>query len=212
MKMKHPRTYHISWSASISSDDKILESLTQFYDKEIVITEKRDGECTSLYNDGYIHARSIDGNSHPWQDIIKSEWRQKCFNLPDGWRIVGENLYAEHSISYINLKTWIEIFAIFDENNIAISWDSMIEWCELLELNPVPILYRGIFDYNFIRYFHKTLDLDKQEGYVMRISDEINYNNWGSEVCKWVRKNHVQTDDEHWSKNWKSNKLMIGDV
>lgn len=137
---KHPRTLHLPWSNVEDSTDKVLPSVSQFENQEVVITEKRDGKNTSLYPYGLIHARSLDGRNHPWQDVIKAEWAQKCFNLPKGWRVVGENLRAEHSIRYENLKSWLEVFTLFNESNQVLSWKDTVEWCELLDLSLVPVL------------------------------------------------------------------------
>lgn len=206
MKHKHPRTYHLPWTEEMHSDDKILKCLDAFIDQEVVVTEKRDGENTSLYHNGSIHARSLSGTSHAWQDVIKAMWAERCRDLPEGWRVVGENLYAQHSIRYENLKQWIEVFAIFDEHNTALSWDAMVEWCDLLGLIHVPVLWCGIWDEDQIRYKGYQLDRETQEGYVVRVANAIRYSDWSTHVAKWVRKGHVQTK-EHWTKTWIPNQL-----
>lgn len=206
MKCKHPRTFHLPWTEELHSDDKILKSTAFFHANEVVVTEKRDGENTSLYHDSSIHARSLNGTSHAWQDAIKAMWAERCRDLPDGWRVVGENLYAQHSIRYESLKQWIEVFAIFDEQNTALSWDETVEWCEMLGLVHVPVLWRGIWDENQIRQIGPQLDCAQQEGYVVRVTDQILYSNWSTHVAKWVRKGHVQTKD-HWTKSWIPNQL-----
>lgn len=206
MKFKHPRTFHFPWTKELHSDDKVLESLDAFYGKEVIVTEKRDGENTSLYKDGSLHARSLNGSSHVWQDAIKAMWAEKSYHLPDGWRVVGENLYAQHSIRYENLKTWLEVFAIFDENNNALSWDEMIEWCDLLDLNCVPVLWRGEWDEEKIRQIDKMINQNTQEGYVVRVTESICYHDWSTHVGKWVRLGHVQTE-KHWTKSWCVNQL-----
>ena len=43
----------------------------------------------------------------------------------------------------------------------------------------------------------EKLDLEKQEGYVVRLHDEFKFVDFNKSVCKFVRKGHVQTD-EHW--------------
>lgn len=101
---KHPRTFHLPWSECLHSDDKRIENTDFFIGKEVIITEKRDGENTSLYPSGKIHARSLDGSNHPWQAVIKAMWSERCYLLPEGWRVVGENLYAQHSVHYHNLS------------------------------------------------------------------------------------------------------------
>lgn len=46
-----------------------------------------------------------------------------------------------------------------------------------------------------------------REGIVMRITDSFPIIEFPRCVCKYVRANHVQTD-EHWTKNWKKAKLV----
>lgn len=46
-----------------------------------------------------------------------------------------------------------------------------------------------------------------REGVVVRITDSFKIEDFSKYVCKYVRPNHVQTD-EHWTKNWKKAKLV----
>jgi len=41
---KYPRTRHAPWSRTIGDDDKVHTSMEQFHGKEVVVTEKMDGE------------------------------------------------------------------------------------------------------------------------------------------------------------------------
>lgn len=41
-----------------------------FLGQEVVVTEKIDGENTTMYPD-HIHARSLDSNHHPSRNIVK---------------------------------------------------------------------------------------------------------------------------------------------
>ena len=54
---KYNRTYHLSWSLGATNDDRISNSVDSLLGKEIVITEKLDGENTGMTNDG-VYARS----------------------------------------------------------------------------------------------------------------------------------------------------------
>src|SRR5690606_36086297 len=45
-RMKYPRTYHLPQSPGMNDDDRMLKSLEIFHNREIVITEKMDGENT----------------------------------------------------------------------------------------------------------------------------------------------------------------------
>jgi hypothetical protein len=46
-----------------------------------------------------------------------------------------------------------------------------------------------------------------KEGIVMRLAGEFDGDDFPNYVCKYVRANHVQTD-EHWTRNWKKAELI----
>lgn len=194
-KFKYPRTHHVLWSKGVSSDDKIQKDLSFFEGKEIVITEKKDGENSTLMND-CIYARSIDSNNHPSRNWLKGLWGNIRYNIPENWRICGENMFAKHSIYYDNLDSYFYVFNIWNEDNVCLSFDDTIEWCKLLNLEHVPVIYRGIFDLELIKSI--KIDEEKQEGYVMRIAESFKYSDFQKSVVKYVRKNHVQTTT-HWT-------------
>jgi hypothetical protein len=198
-KFKYPRTPHIDFSPGISNDDKVIKDLSSFKNKEIIITEKIDGECSSISRD-YIHARSLDSKDHESRHWLKGLWGEIRYNIPEDWRICGENVYAKHSIYYENLESYFYVFNIWNENNDCLSFDETLEWCNLLNLIHVPVLYRGIFDYSFIEEFSKTIDINKQEGFVIRLAEKFNYYDFGKSMIKWVRNGHIQSD-EHWMFN-----------
>lgn len=196
-KIKYPRTYHLPFSEGVGSDDKIQYDLSFFDGKEVVVTEKKDGENTTLMTNS-IYARSLDSNNHPSRNWIKGLWGGIRFDIPEFWRICGENLYAKHSIYYDNLTSYFMVFNIWNENNVCLSWDETVEWCELFKLEHVPVLYRGIFDVSKLKTLSQELNTEKQEGFVVRITDSFKFSDFNKFVIKWVRKNHVTTD-EHWS-------------
>jgi len=196
--VKYGRTFHLPWSEGITSDDKIITDLSRFEGKYVVATEKMDGENTSLYTD-YTHARSINSNNHPSRDWVKGLWSRMGYNIPERWRVCGENLFAKHSIHYTEengnpLSTYFYMFSIWDEINNCLSWDETKEWSELLGLTLVPVLYEGIWDVDAL----KNINVDNKEGYVVRIKDEFHYSNFRNCVAKFVRANHVQTSN-HWT-------------
>lgn len=198
---KYPRTLHASWSEHISDDDKIQLDLSRLIGQDVVITEKRDGENSSLYR-SHFHTRSLDSNNHPSRNWVKGLWGNIRHEIPEGWRICGENLYAKHSIFYADLPSYFEVFSIWDENNVCLSWDKTKEWCNLLGLTTVPVLFEGSlneYNLNWIKtVLPTTLDLTKQEGYVVRLYDEFTFDDFDLCVVKWVRPNHVQTS-KHWA-------------
>lgn len=194
MKVKYPRSYHLPWSEGCTSDDKKLSSLEHFYGKEIIMSEKRDGENTTIASE-YTHARSLDSVDHPSRHWLKGMWANMKYNIPEDWRVCGENLYAKHSVGYDDLKTYFEVFSIWNEKNICLSYDDTLDWCELLDLVHVPVLYRGVFDEKFLRDY--KIDTEKVEGYVIRLADSFKYEDFNVSLAKWVRENHIQTS-KHW--------------
>jgi len=208
-RFKFPRTPHLSWSPGFTSDDIRLKDFSRFeIMREVVVTEKLDGENTTIYSDGYIHARSIDSDNHPSRNWVKRELVSKAYELPEGWRICGENVYAIHSIEYNSLPTFFFVFAVIDDTNTCLSWDDTKEFVEVLGLQTVPLLYRGHWDEDRIRQcMRRTSSFGTaQEGYVVRNAGSFPMNEYAQNVAKYVRKGHVQTD-EHWTKNWKPAKL-----
>ena len=202
---KYPRTYHLPWSGGISCDDKVIDNINHFNDKRIIITEKMDGENTTLYNN-YYHARSIDSRNHISRNWVKSWWSSIKHNIPESFRICGENLFAKHSIEYSDLSSYFLCFSIW-ENTTCLDWDNTKLWCELLEISMVPILYDGIFNIDVITQLQSKMDFNKQEGYVIRIADEFNITEFKYSVSKYVRSGHVQTD-KHWMTTQLENNLL----
>jgi hypothetical protein len=192
--VKYPRTPHLPWSPGGTSDDAYLVDVSQFEGRHVVVTEKMDGENTTLYRDG-SHARSIDSRHHSSRDWVKAFHSGFAPQIPEGWRFCGENVYALHSVAYGDLPSFFLLFSIWDERNHCLSWDETIEWSLLLSLNRVPEIYRGPWDERKIRDI--AINEEKREGYVVRIVDSFPYQSFAQSIGKWVRPNHVQTD-EHW--------------
>lgn len=193
-RYKYPRTFHLPWSEGCTSDDKKLTSTNHFVDRQVVITEKMDGENTTIYND-YVHARSLDSGHH-WSRSRVKELQSRLYDLPEDLRICGENLYAKHSIKYDSLPDYFLVFSIWSHQE-CLSWAETVEWTQILELKTVPVLYKGIYDERIIKEIQSKMDFDRAEGYVIRLADSFKMRDFAKSVAKYVRKNHVQTD-EHW--------------
>lgn len=215
-KIKYPRTYHLPYSPSKTDDDKTLTSDNHFYDmNEVVVTIKMDGENTTVYNDGSIHARSLDGYGKPWQKIVKGIIQYWCYNIPDGWRVCGENLQAQHSIKYVfnSREEMFQCFGIYNEKNECLSWDDTEKFCEDNGIEHVYEIYRGPYNKDYIlslfNYYCDSLNIMGQEveGFVVRNAAAFPYEEFKNNVGKYVRENHVQTD-EHWTRNWKDNEIV----
>lgn len=216
MRVKYPRTFHLPWSEGATKDDKTLDDISHFEGKEVVVTEKMDGENTSIYSDGYIHARSIDSGRHSSRSWVNAFAPSITERLPKGWRLCGENLYAKHSIHYKLIESYFYGFSIWTEHNICINFVDMIDLFRKYNLESPPILYRGVWDTEQMKdmydRFQSTTALgysDDMEGYVVRVVEEFHYDDFNTSVAKFVRGNHVQTD-EHWIKKEVVKNLLKG--
>ena len=196
MLKKFSRTYHFDWSLSLQNDDRRLQTLEHFIGKDIVVTEKLDGENTTMYNDA-IHARSMDSRHHGSRDWVKALHGQIKHNIPVGWRVVVENVYAKHSIFYDNLQSYAYGIAVFDENDICLSWDDAVFVFDSLSIPPAPVLYKGRFDEDALRQIAAEQDPSKVEGYVARVAAAFPDSEYLTHVAKYVRAKHVATD-QHW--------------
>jgi hypothetical protein len=197
--VKYPRTYHLPWSENLTSDDRMMSEsvLHGLMSSFIVVTEKMDGENTTLYRD-YIHARSVDSANHESRNWVKNFWGAMAHDIPEGWRICGENLFAEHSIAYKELPTYFMGFSIWNEQNVCLSWQDTLHWFELLGITPAPTLFCGFGpDFRHKLYWNAKSSPENCEGYVIRSTQAFPYGAFRKNVGKFVRKNHVQTV-KHW--------------
>lgn len=193
---KYPRTLHLPWSLGSTSDDKFHENTDAFPGMAIVITEKMDGENTNMYSNRY-HARSIDSRDHPSRSYVKQVWGQIKHEIPDGWRICGENIYAEHSLPYDNLEAYFQVFSIWNENNMCLSWPDTTDICKSLGLITVPLINICVYDEEYLKELARTMDLTKKEGYVIRNWQSFHFDDFTKNVGKFVRPSHITTD-QHW--------------
>lgn len=198
MLIKYPRTFHVPWSLGKTDDDKTLKNMNSFVGKRVIVTEKIDGENSTLYPD-HLHARSISSPDHPSRHWLKMFHGGMKHLIPENWRLCGENVYALHSIGYNRLPSFFMLFSIWNEANQCLSWDETVECAEMLGVMTVPVLYDGIYDEQLIKRLYTGTSKvgELAEGYVIRLADSFAYEDFRSSVAKFVRKNHVQTD-QHW--------------
>ncbi len=203
--VKYPRTKHFPWSESVGRDDDILSDFSVFDGKLVVVTEKMDGENASVYSDGYFHARSVSGNEHPSQSWLKNFIQKFCFDIPKAWRVCGENLYARHSVSYDALESYFQVFSIWNDRNECLEWKETLEYCELLGLTHVPVLWQGVFDRDEIRKaFLDSRNTETSEGYVVRSEERFHYTDFQTSVAKYVRADHITEERHNWRMRWNS--------
>lgn len=206
--IKYPRSMHLPFSEGVTKDDRVLEDTSFFEGKRVIVTEKMDGENSSLYSD-YMHARSIDGVTHPSRNWLKAFHAKMSYNIPEDWRVCGENLYAQHTMTYDDLDSFFYVFSIWNETNECLSWEDTLEWAELLELNVVPVIYDGIWNEKIIRGLTKD---DNREGFVVRIADSFSYGDFRKALAKFVCGKFRKQLDENTNFHWRYRPFELNKV
>ncbi|EAV40208.1 hypothetical protein SIAM614_22712 [Stappia aggregata IAM 12614] len=194
---KYGRTFHLPISPGATSDDKIMSSLDGLMVEDLIVTEKMDGENTTIHAGG-CHARSPDSRYHPSRDWLKAFAAGISPRLKEGERIIGENLYARHSVAYDALPSYFLGFAWIVDGEVQ-SWDLTQTRFEELGIRPVPALYRGPYRPGLFNDLAEALDLTKQEGFVARIADAFAETDMPTRIGKYVREGHVESET-HWMK------------
>jgi predicted kinase len=161
--------------------------------REVVVTEKLDGENTTLYSDG-LHARSPDSRHHPSRTWVKGLQGRIGAGIPEGVRVCGENMYARHSLAYDDLDSWFYGFSVWDGDH-CLDWDRTVRFLHGLGVPTPRVLWRGTFDERALRGLRP--DTARQEGYVVRTVSGFTRAEFGQRVAKWVRGGHVRTGT-HW--------------
>jgi|688.fasta_scaffold51886_4 hypothetical protein len=212
---KYPRTYHLPFSPEVHSDDKIcdLGDLNRIIDEkiEVVILVKLDGGNACLSKDGVFARTHAQETSCPTFDFIKNvHYYQNLNDLTEqNLKIFGENMFAVHSIVYENLKDYFYVFNILDENsNNFLSHDEVDEWATAHKMQVVPKIYEGVIP--SLTWLEKYLALmlskndlgGPREGFVIRTKKAFSSDDFSKNVFKYVRKDHVQDKNNHWSRNW----------
>ncbi len=194
--VKYPKTAHLPWSGTIQKDDRVQAVPSAWVGQTVVVTEKMDGENTSIYRD-HIHARSVDSPNHLSRNWVKNWAASIQHEIPDGWRICGENLYARHTIPYGDLPHFFLGFSIWNEANVCLSWAETQEWFDLLGIVPVPVLYEGIYNETWIRALATREWMRDHEGYVIRPAAAFTFRQFTAVTAKYVRPGHNQDGSTH---------------
>lgn len=198
MSKKYGRTFHLPISPGATADDKIMSDLSVLRDApEVLITEKMDGENTTIFAGG-CHPRSPDARDHPSRDWLKAFAAGVSPRLGENERILGEYLFARHSIGYQALPSYFLGFAWILGDEIQ-GWDETQARFDELGLNSVPVLYRGRFSDLVIEELISQVDVSTQEGFVVRTVQAFSEAQMPVAVGKYVRANHVQSET-HWMK------------
>ena len=187
---KYPRTLHCPWSLGRGTDDKVLDDMSPFVGQSVIVTEKMDGENTTIGRD-YVHARSLDSTNHLSRNWVKNYASTFQHGLGD-LRLCGENMYATHSIAYDKLESYFYLFGLWEDKH-CLNYGLVEAFAYKFHITLPRVLYRGIYNEKLI----KGLDYVGMEGYVIRTVDGFMLDRFSTSVAKCVRADHVQTD-AHW--------------
>ena len=221
---KYGRTYHFPFSPGTTSDDRIQHQYWMHVQqmKEIVHTEKLDGENNCLNQYGVFARSHATPTTSAWTNNIRQRWQSIKNDLGD-IELFGENIYAIHSIEYKKIEHYFYVFAV-RYLDTWLSWEEVQFYAAAFDFPTVPVL-NVVSDFNDeLTFKNKVLALTTKnsafdsydilskkpctiEGVVSRNVDAFAVNALGVNVFKYVRKGHVKTD-EHWTKNWQRAKLI----
>lgn len=207
-------------------DDTGLTTVDSFLDIPLVCTVKMDGSNTMLVADKNEPVRARNGREadHESFDQLKQEyWNRNVYeNLPEHLQVFGENMYAKHSIHYgcdgccdqRNQGPAVDdiflIFGVYDTRyDLWLSWQETEKVAEQIDFPTVPTIHGHNDDESQVfldenQFVHDYTSLAEEtvswgnEGIVVRSMYPFHYGQFERKVGKYVRPNHVQTD-EHWS-------------
>jgi hypothetical protein len=198
-----------------------VESQAQSPIKNLIFTEKLDGQG-NCFNQYGLFARSHGAPSElPWDRTLREKWALIKNDLASyDLELFGENMYACHSIEYLRVEQDYHVFAARIKDK-WLSWEQVKEFAFLFDFPHAPeFSLRPSSDfknqgelqayveslmgqqsvYGSIDFHSK--EFDQMEGVVFRNTEEYHVNNFVHNVFKIVRQSHVKTD-EHWTKNWR---------
>jgi len=203
--IKYPSTSYLDISPSGPADNEIIVTKS-FADVPVVITIKMDGSNVVLRHDS-MGARNGSTANHRSFDALKGIHAAIRYEIPEGIEIFGEWLYAKHSIHYtgpLALKSYLQIFAAYDMKwRVWLSWDDTAQLAEAIGYPTVPVLCTAIYSewqaLDCVTRLGTEVIECGHEGIVIRSANPLHYGQAQSLVGKYVRENHVQTDD-HWQR------------
>ena len=136
-RYKYPKTPHLSYSTVTDRTDKKLSDESNFTGKTVAVALKMDGENTTIYSDGFVHARSINSAAHQSRSWVKAY--AQTLQLPEEFRICGENMWARHTIEYNDLKSYFLAFSIWVGDQCA-EWKATKGILNELSVEMVPVI------------------------------------------------------------------------
>jgi hypothetical protein len=211
---KYPRTFHLPNSPGGTNDDKRLPDWECFRGKILMATEKIDGSNVCM-TPSDLFARSHSGPpTHESFDWLKAKynrdlkWRINDLRAKHGnVEIFCEYAYAVHSIEYDVLPSYLFVIGA-RMSDYWLSWGDTADVATGLGLPTVPViawpptLMNSASGDKLAPIIEKYAAISgrygTKEGVVIRNYYGFEDKDFSKNVGKYVRANHVQTD-EHWT-------------
>lgn len=207
--LKYPKTPYWPYSPTVSERDELVADPGRFVGTPVVATEKLDGGNTLIHR-GEVYGRSVSGPSvGKWMAMVRKHHAWKVTD-PDMF-LYGEDIYGVHSIEYdpVAEDETFYAFALRFRNGSFASFRTLVDYARERRIPVVPVLFEGLFrSVGAIRDFVSRAHAEPsalggaREGVVIRLAQGFPAEEFGRNVCKSVRQDHVQSD-EHWTKHWK---------
>jgi|AntDeeMetagen134_2_1112570.scaffolds.fasta_scaffold01233_8 hypothetical protein len=180
-------------------------------------------------DDEPIRARNAKDKGRPGEkrtySRLQSEYWNRGLNhvIPDHIQIFGEWLFAKHSIHYgcdcntpcedigPGLDSYFQVFGVFDKRfDLWLGWPEVEQWAEKIGYPTAPVISSepssdpATFErshqlHDQLVQTGQDLVRDGHEGFVVRSKFPFHYGQFPVRLGKYVRKNHVDDDAEHWS-------------
>lgn len=169
-----------------------------------------------------------DATHESFDQLKQAYWDRGVYdNLPDHLQVFGENMYAKHSIHYgcegcceernqgPPVSDIFLVFGVYDTRyNLWLSWWETEQVAEDIGFPTVPVVDKTsigvdedmigsvangdqLFKTKYTTIGEDVVD-QGHEGIIVRSAYPFHYDQFGRKLGKYVRPNHVQTD-EHWS-------------
>ena len=208
--IKYPSTSYFDFSPSKTNIRETEDiDISHLVNVPLIVTVKMDGSNAKLTKD-YVAARNGRQANHRSFDMLKQIHSKIKYKIGDVINkdiiIFGEWLYSKHSIHYVNDLSLDDLFQVFGMYNTKtrmwLGWDAVVFETLALDFCTVPVVTH-LEETKEWELTNKICELAEEqiskghEGIVVRSALPIHYGQFGQLVGKYVRANHVQTDD-HW--------------
>lgn len=205
MSYKYPRTPHLPNSPGGTSDDKRLASVDHLLFRPLIISEKLDGGNLCFTRTEVFarsHSSQAHGKMYAW---AKSKHAANKDLISPGLSIFMEYCNWIHTIEYDVLPSYLFVIGVRDdETGTWLPWDHTEIWACELNLPTVPVIARNISfsrerdlsDFSDAAGKEGSMHGPVREGVAVRLSGS--FSDLHSGVAKWVRKDFVPHDAEHW--------------